>query len=196
LDFLNGFYIRQKSVERLTELCLPYLVEAGFIEPQFKTGQYPPAYGGMEITQTFKISETGEEINIDYLKKIIAIHQERLKKLSEIVELTDFFFKKELKYDKELLKWGSMTNEEIKTSLDKLDKILSETEIRDWTKENLEKILMPAAEEIGNRGKLLWPLRVALSGKESSAGPFDLANTIGKEKTLKRIKEARQLVGI
>jgi len=196
LDFLNGFYIRQKSVERLTELCLPYLVEAGFIEPQFKTGQYPPAYGGMEITQTFKISETGEEINIDYLKKIIAIHQERLKKLSEIVELTDFFFKKELKYDKELLKWGSMTNEEIKTSLDNLDKILSETETRDWTKENLEKILMPAAEEIGDRGKLLWPLRVALSGKESSAGPFDLANTIGKEKTLKRIKEARQLVGI
>jgi len=60
LDFLNGFYIRQKSVEKLTELCLPYLIEAGFIEPQFKTGQYPPAYGGMEITQTFKISETGE----------------------------------------------------------------------------------------------------------------------------------------
>lgn len=32
LDFLNSFYIRQKSVEKLTELCLPYLIEAGFIE--------------------------------------------------------------------------------------------------------------------------------------------------------------------
>ena len=33
LNFLNGFYIRQKSVEKLTELCLPYLIEQGLIEP-------------------------------------------------------------------------------------------------------------------------------------------------------------------
>jgi len=32
LDFLNGFYIRQRSVEKLTELCLPYLIESGLIE--------------------------------------------------------------------------------------------------------------------------------------------------------------------
>ncbi len=32
LDFLNGFYIRQKSIEKLTELCLPYLLESGQIE--------------------------------------------------------------------------------------------------------------------------------------------------------------------
>jgi glutamyl-tRNA synthetase len=32
LEFLNGFYIRQKSVEKLTELCLPYLIESGLIE--------------------------------------------------------------------------------------------------------------------------------------------------------------------
>lgn len=32
LDFLNGFYIRQRSIEKLTELCLPYLIEAGLIE--------------------------------------------------------------------------------------------------------------------------------------------------------------------
>jgi len=32
LDFLNGFYIRGKSIERLTELCLPYLIGSGLIE--------------------------------------------------------------------------------------------------------------------------------------------------------------------
>src|SRR4030042_5955618 len=32
LDFLNGFYIRQKSVKKLTEICLPYLITSGFIE--------------------------------------------------------------------------------------------------------------------------------------------------------------------
>lgn len=33
LEFLNGFYIRQRSTEKLTELCIPYLVSAGLIEP-------------------------------------------------------------------------------------------------------------------------------------------------------------------
>lgn len=33
LDFLNSFYIRQKSLEKLTELCLPYLIERELIEP-------------------------------------------------------------------------------------------------------------------------------------------------------------------
>jgi len=192
LNFLNGFYIRQKSAEKLTELCLPYLIEQGLIEPQFKSTQYPPAYGAMEITQTYKIKETGEEITLDYLKKIVSLHQERLKKISEITELTDFFFKGSLGYDKNLLKWKEMSNDELTDSLDRLEKILSEIEIRNWVKENLEKIIMSEAEA-GDRGKLLWPLRAALTGKESSAGPFEIAELLGKEKTLKRIKEAYDL---
>jgi len=192
LNFLNGFYIRQKSAEKLTELCLPYLIEQGLIEPQFKSTQYPPAYGAMEITQTYKIKETGEEITLDYLKKIVSLHQERLKKISEITELIDFFFKGNFEYDKNLLKWKEMSNDELTDSLDRLEKILSEIEIRNWVKENLEKIIM-SETEAGDRGKLLWPLRAALTGKESSAGPFEIAEIFGKEKTLKRIKQAYDL---
>jgi len=53
--------------------------------------------------------------------------------------------------------------------------------------------LISEAEKIGDKGKLLWPLRVALAGKEASAGPFDIANILEKEKTIKRIKEAKKL---
>jgi hypothetical protein len=35
---------------------------------------------------------------------------------------------------------------------------------------------------------------VALSGKEASAGPFEIADILGKEKTLKRIKEAKEII--
>jgi glutamyl/glutaminyl-tRNA synthetase len=126
------------------------------------------------------------------LEKIIALYQERLKKLSEISELCDFFFKEKLEYDRGLLKWQNMTEKEIKDSLDKLEKLLNKIKEEDWNKENLEKILIPAAEEIGDRGKLLWPFRVALTGKEASAGPFEIAEILGKEKTIKRIKEAKE----
>jgi len=75
--------------------------------------------------------------------------------------LTDFFFRDKLEYSKDLLKWAEMSDKEIKDSLDRLEKILSKIKSEEWTKENLEKVLMPEAEKMGDRGYLLWPLRVA-----------------------------------
>ncbi len=191
LDFLNGFYIRQKSPEKLTEMCLLYLIEEGLVVPTFKSEQYPPAYGGMEITQMYKIPETREEVSLDYIQKIVTIYQERLKKLSEISELTDFFFKDKLEYDKELLRWKEMGDREIKDSLIRVEKIISKIKPEDFNKENLEKEIMPEAEKMGDRGYLLWPFRAALSGKKASAGPFEIAEILGKKKVLRRIKEAK-----
>ncbi|MBZ9578210.1 hypothetical protein KJA13_04275, partial [Patescibacteria group bacterium] len=119
---------------------------------------------------------------------------------------TDFFFKEKLEYDKELLRWREMTDKEIKHSLDKSRKILYKIRGEEFNKENLERILLPEAEkfakeikkpagppagEAGDRGYILWPLRVALTGKKASAGPFEIAEILGKEKVLKRIKKAR-----
>jgi nondiscriminating glutamyl-tRNA synthetase len=213
LDFLNGFYIRQRSIEKLTELCLPYLIEGGLITQEFETKQYPPAYGAKEITPSYKITETKEKISFDYLKKTILIYKERMTKISEIPDLVNFFFKKEIKYDKKLLEWKDATNKEINASLEELEKLLSKIKNGDWNKENLEKILIPEAEKFaselsrvgspaslrealraGDKGYLLWPLRVALSGKKASAGPFDIAEILGKEKTLKRIIRAHNIL--
>lgn len=194
LDFLNGFYIRQKSAEKLTELCIPYLIQDGLIEPLLKSEQYPPAYGGMSISQSYKIIETKEEVKFDYLKNIVSLYQERLKKLSEISELTDFFFKAQLDYDKKLLKWKDMSGEKIKNSLDKSVDILSKIKEGQWTEKSLENILILEAEKTKDRGELLWPLRAALTGKEASAGPFGIAQILGKEKTVERLKEAKELL--
>ena len=205
LDFLNGFYIRQRSIEKLTKMCLPYLLEAELIE-KYQTAEplrpeRTPKKGNPETLKLipeaeseFKIKETGEIITLNELEKIVSLYQERLKKLSEISDLTDFFFKDKLEYDKNLLKWGEMTDKEIKVSLDKLRKILSKVGRDGWRKENLENVLLPEAEKIGDRGKLLWPFRVALTGKEASAGPFEIAEILGKEKVLKRLKEALYII--
>jgi nondiscriminating glutamyl-tRNA synthetase len=45
-------------------------------------------------------------------------------------------------------------------------------------------------QKAGDRGYFLWPLRAALTGKKYSAGPFEIVEILGKEKTLKRINEA------
>jgi len=98
LDWLNSFYIRQKSFQKLTELCLPYLIEAGLVQPIFETGGHLAGITAPELEQTYLIPQTKEKIPPEKLEKIIAIYQERLKYLSEISELVDFFFKDKLDY--------------------------------------------------------------------------------------------------
>ncbi|MFH1656204.1 MAG: glutamate--tRNA ligase [Candidatus Nealsonbacteria bacterium] len=198
LNYLNGFYIRQKSIKKLTELCIPYLIEKELILPALQTQERFPnltGYMGKEIVQKYIIKETKEEVDIGYLEKTISIYQERLKKLSEISEFIDFFFKKNLDYEKDLLRWKEAGDNDIKNILDNLISILSKIKEGDWNKENLEKILLLEAEKIeigkaGDRGYLLWPMRTALTGKKSSAGPFEIAEILGKNKTIKRIERA------
>ena len=178
LDFINSFYIREKPIEKLTKLCRPYLKEAGLL--------------------------VEGQVSDSKLEKIIEVSKTRMKKLSEVVELTDFFFKDKLKYDKNLLAWEKMGDSDIKESLEYSVKILSEINppAGGWNAKSLEEELIKEAVKFNldknypekNRGYLLWPLRVALSGKQASASPFEIADILGKEKTLKRIKEAVNLL--
>jgi len=178
LDYLNGLYIRQKSIEELTDMCIPYLIDKELIT---------------KTENSFEIKETKEKISLETLKKIVLIYQERLKKLSEIPDLTDFFFKNKLNYSKDLLRWKEMSDREIKNSLDRSEKILSKIKEEDFNKENLEKVLILEAERMGDRGEFLWPLRIALTNKQASATPFEIAEILEKNKTIKRIKEAKMI---
>lgn len=178
LDWMNGEYIRQKSVKKLTEFVLPYLGKSDF--PKRKS-------------------------DFQKLEKIVALEQPRLKKLSEIGERTDYFFRAP-EYDKELLRWKDMSDEEVSASIDKSIEILSRITTRNVatskrsriscniSKEQLEKVFL---EEIGagDKGKILWPLRAALTGKKASPGPFDIMGILGIEETLKRIELAKMKIG-
>lgn len=180
LDWINGFYIRRKSLAELAEMVSPYLEKAGLIKEK--------------APELYEIKATGEEVNFNYLEKIVALYQERLKKLSEIIEMVDFFFANELTYDVELLRWKEMETSNLIDSLKKSKEILEAIPDTQFTKEQIEKSLLIEAEKMTNRGNLLWPLRVALTGKKNSAPPFEVAEILGKEKSLLRINNAIQLI--
>ncbi len=184
LNYLNGYYIREKPLEEITKKCLPYLLENNFLE---------------ENKEGFKIVETGEKITEETLEEIVDLYKERLEKLSEITELADFFFKEDLDYFLDLLLWKDQSYEELSQALDKLISLLSEIEKDDWEKRGLKKVLLPESKKFGeklgkegNRGFLLWPFRVSLTGKKASAGPFEIAKVLGKKRTLARIKKAKE----
>ncbi len=181
LKWMNGHYIRQEPLPVLAKICLPYLIEAGYLKPD------------PQNAHQYQVKETKEIMSLNYLEKIIALYQERLKILSEITELTDYFFKKEIDYPSQLLIWKNKDKREIKESLDKSIKSLSALK-KEWSLEKITETLLNLANQMGDRGTLLWPVRVALTGKENSAGPFEVASVLGPDKTIERLKKAYRVL--
>lgn len=58
-----------------------------------------------------------------------------------------------------------------------------------WTPEGIKDAIFPYADANG-RGSVLWPLRVALSGKDKSPDPFTLMYVLGREESVHRINAA------
>ena len=177
LDWINGVYVRHIPLEELTKLCVPYLIETKLIK---------------EVSSIkYQVLSTGEVVNFEYLKKVVALEQERMKKLSEIGESVKFIFVDKLEYEKDLLIWKKMDFEKVKNNLELIYQELEKIDEKDLTKDNLEKVLRDLMEREGIKtGELLWPLRVALTGLKGSPGPFDVAIVLGKEKVLERIQFA------
>jgi glutamyl-tRNA synthetase len=167
LEWMNGEYIRKKSTKKLLELCMPFL--ADFLQ----------------------ISDLKSKFSNDYLEKIVALEQPRLKKLSEIGERTDYFFRSP-KYDKDLLRWKNMSDAEILTSLERSEKIISKLKSQNSKQLVEDAFLKELGEE--DKGKTLWPLRVALTGKKASPGPFEIMEILDVDKILKRLKHAREIL--
>jgi glutamyl-tRNA synthetase len=63
-----------------------------------------------------------------------------------------------------------------------------------WTSTELRAVIMPYAEAVG-KGEVLWPVRVALSGRTQSPDPFTIMTIIGQGETLTRLKTACAKIG-
>ena len=124
------------------------------------------------------------------LKDVSELLQPRCEKLSDIPEQVDFFDKLP-EYDNELYTHKKMkTNPE--NSLEALNAALPVLEaIEDWTKENIHDKLIALVERLElKNGRILWPVRVAVSGKAfTPGGGVELAYILGKDETIARIKK-------
>lgn len=175
LDWINAQYLKKISPEDLYGKVLPYLEKKDFFQAAPETCR----------------SE-------EYLKKMLAVDRERLNKLSDAGEALRFLFT-QVDPSEEMLSWKGMGAKEIMFSLRIAEENLAQIPEEEFTSEKISASLMAAAEKNFSsgegkvdRGKLLWPLRVALTGLEKSPSPMEVAWVLGKEETLRRIDQARQ----
>jgi glutamyl-tRNA synthetase/nondiscriminating glutamyl-tRNA synthetase len=112
----------------------------------------------------------------------------RLETLSGLKEALEIYFE-EPGYEAELLHF----KDKISTTGPNLEKIVS---VLDSASEDdlvdpisVEKILSSVVDPDA-KGEWLWPLRVAISGRKVSPGPYEMISALGKEAAVSRIRKA------
>ena len=123
------------------------------------------------------------------LRAVAALVQSRCEILSDLPERVDFLDAVP-EYSNELYvhKKSKTTTENSLTSLQAIVPVLDKLDV--WTNEALYEAMVSLAADLGVKNSiLLWPLRVAVSGKASTpGGATELCAILGKEESLRRIK--------
>lgn len=140
-----------------------------------------------------EIDESGliGDVNDEYLKSAVGLLKERISKIEEILEMGSFFFEDPEEYDeKALKKWKDDSGELV---------ALYKAEIEDLSdfeagnlKSSLESVIN--AKDVGF-GKLMMPLRIAITGQGFGPDLFASMELLGKEVVLRRIDTALEKLG-
>ena len=168
LTWMNGVYIRNLGLDDLTTRTLLFLQKAGFV------------------------SENPTEGELSYAKSVIALEQERMKRLDEAPDLTGYFFGTLPPYqEKSVTKW--LQKENTGAYLSDLKNVCADPATV-FEHDALEAtVRMVGARHERERGELTHPVRVAVSGRENGPGLFDIMVTLGREKVVARLDHAVSL---
>ncbi len=159
LQWLNGQHIRMMSVEALCEALLPIMKTAGLD------------------------TATKDEA---WLLRMTEICQEKIPTLNDIVPYTEFFFNGVTEYEEKPVK----KNWRKEGVVERMDAMLVAMEsVSDWTADALKESFTALSESMGvGLGQFTNPSRLALTGKAVGPGLFELAELLGRDEAIRRMR--------
>lgn len=160
LKWINAQYIKKTDTPVLAEMLIPYLKEAGYISENFDGNHF---------------------------KKVVELFKGRLNVLTDFLDWADFIFLDEPKMDQEAkTKYLSQDrSKEFQLLCERLG------EIKTFDTASTEEAFRTLVGELGIKASdLVHPVRVALTGKSVGPGLFDTMVILGKDITIRRLKEA------
>jgi len=125
--------------------------------------------------------------SLDELRTIIELHKMRARTLKELADQTTYYFAPDesIVYEADAAK-KHLKGDDLAVRMSELREALASTEPFDVA--TTEQALRKLAEARGvSAGKLIHPLRLALTGRGASPPIFDVAVVLGKERTLRRL---------
>ena len=166
LDWMNGVYIRNLSLDDFTDRVMPFL-----------ENRLP--------------AEVARPLDRGYARQVLALVQERVKTLDEAAnrEQVWFFFTNDIEYDADLLvdkRLGAEgTYRIMEAALTRLDALSRFDAV------TLEGMLRPLAAELGLKaGQLFGTLRTAVSGLTATPPLFQMMEVLSQHRCIKRINQA------
>lgn len=160
LNWLNAEHLRKMEDNKILHLLKNYLSTTEFNSNKFSD---------------------------EKLLQIIGAMKERVTFIHEFVESCKYFYEEPKEYEQKSIEknWKEETPNHLKKLKDEFEKLINPT------KEDYEKVLSKVAEELNvGKGKLIHPLRLAVSGQSTGPGMFDLLFILGKDEIINRIQKA------
>ncbi|MCZ7645594.1 MAG: glutamate--tRNA ligase [Planctomycetota bacterium] len=214
LEWMNGEYLKKLPVDELLERVFPFLVNAGYplrkgtyaiftlphIEGESeadKQVRFDEALAKAEMEPSiFRTDTSGTDSNplenviVDgWLKRVLALEQERSRTLLGLAENVRLFFEPPKSYDSKAVAKFLEKNDGW-AHLEAARALLGAAS--DWSPAALEQALNAYAESKGAKfGAVAQPLRVALAGVPVSPPIHDTLALLGKDEALRRIDALR-----
>ncbi|NKI24192.1 glutamate--tRNA ligase [Paenibacillus dendritiformis] len=162
LAHLNNVYMKQADPERIAALAIPHLQKAG------------------------RLPETMSEEQQAWSKALVKLYQEQMTCASDIVALSEMFFREELALEEEAK--AILEEPQVPAVLQALHAKLEAAEA--WDADTVKAALKEVQKETGAKGKgLFMPVRVAVSGQMHGRDLNETIVLLGKETVLNRLHQ-------
>lgn len=161
LAHLNNHYIKNADPKRIASLAIPHLQRAGRLSAELSPEQQA------------------------WAEALVALYQEQMTAASDIVELSELFFRSELTVDDEA---AAVLAEPQVPSV--LSTFLAKVEgLADFSVETIGAAIKEVQKETGSKGKgLFMPIRVALTGQMHGRDLNQTIFLLGQNKVVERLK--------
>ncbi|WP_159887847.1 glutamate--tRNA ligase [Paenibacillus puerhi] len=162
LNWMNNAYIKKADPERIAGLALPHLQQAGLLPGELSEEQHT------------------------WARSLIRLYQEQLRYASEIVNLSELFFREEVQIGDEA---GALLAEEHAPVV--LAAFLKQVEAAaDFSVDAIKGLIKAVQTETGYKGKpLFMTIRVALTGQMHGPDLNMTIHLLGRDKVLARLKK-------
>ncbi|WP_191014663.1 glutamate--tRNA ligase [Treponema zioleckii] len=199
LEYYNGNYIRQLSIEELYKWTLPFITGTGDAtldinpenpQPKPKVG---PEYSGVALGADGEPYCVDESMNMtsaqvkETLMGLMPLIQERLKFLTEAAEMVHFMFTEPAVLPADQIVPKRLDLEKTKEVLEVAKEFVAK--VFELDHEGAENFAREKSEEMGIKlGDFMMPVRMAVTGSRVSPPLIGSIHVLGKERSLARIE--------
>ena len=166
LEWINNTYVKAASLDKIVDLSLPHLQEAGLIDGE------------------------PDKKEIEWARKLVSLYHDEMSYGAQIVDLSSLFFNDDLHIDEASKE--ELSQETASVVIDAMAEKLEALPAAEFVSENIKPLTKEIQKETGVKGrKLFMPIRIAVSGQMHGPDLPSVIEVLGKEKALNHIKQVK-----